>query len=131
MTTLQRPQICDRARKDELAVTRHVEALVFSFGDTVNNRHFYQTNALSPATTWDHCSPFFHAELEYSAKRSWNLEETLQLYREVGEARPTFTIKVLDVTTKVDWKNGQALCFTNIETSGEYGRSVFTRGPVA
>lgn len=108
----------------EKATTKHLENLVHSLQDAVNNRTFHQSTdpsapKNSPPTIWDHCSPFFHAEFEYAANTSLELEQTLQLYREVAAGYPDFRIKVLDVTTKVDEGRGWATSFANLESLGE------------
>lgn len=108
----------------EAVIAKHLKKLVWSMEDTVNDRKFYiSTDSHAPkncpSTIWDLCSPFFQAEFEYAARAVLDLDETLQLYREVAEGYPDFHIKILDVTTKVDESCGWATSFANIEAFGE------------
>ncbi|KAF2159067.1 hypothetical protein M409DRAFT_61142 [Zasmidium cellare ATCC 36951] len=118
----------------EVAIAKHLQSLVYSMEDTVNERKFYlSTDADAPKkcapTIWDLCSPFFQAEFEYSARCVLDLDGTLQRYREVGEGYPDFRIKILDVTTKVDESCGWATSFANIEAFGEFlARLLFMTG---
>lgn len=107
----------------EAVIAKHLKKLVWSMEETVNDRRFYLSNdpqapKKCSTTIWDLCSPFFQAEFEYAARSVLDLEETLQLYREVAEGYPDFHIKILDVTTKVDESRGWAISFANIEAFG-------------
>lgn len=117
---------------NEAAIAKRLKSLVWSMQETVNERKFYlstdpQAPKKCPPTIWDLCSPFFQAEFEYAARCVLDLDETLQLYREVAEGYPDFHIKILDVTTKVDESWGWATSFANIEAIGEYYKHQFRK----